>query len=328
MKHTNKQKTEMTLLFFMLAIVISCVIFKFVFLTNGNNKSAGTNEADRANALISATTSNKATTGNQAKAVSSNLETTHAPQAESIYFDPNTADAETLLKVGFAPWQVKNIMNYRAKGGVYHRKEDVKRIYGLTYGQWDHIEPLIRIDRKNQYIADNEDLSYKQTNIYRANTEENTIRSNASSSTTDSTATPRVVKLRKGEKIDINLNDTLQMQRIPGIASIRASKLSAYIMILGGLASLDQLNDDVLRNMPLDLEDYIIIDQTKIHKLHVNRLNAKQLANHPYISWSQARQIAERIRLYGPLKNWNELLFLSEITEADRVRLEPYISFE
>lgn len=322
----------MTLLFFMLAVVISCIIFKFVFLTNGNNESAGTKEADRANALISATTSNKATTGNNAKAVGSNLETTHAPEAESIYFDPNTADAETLLKVGFTPWQVKNIMKYRAKGGTFHRKEDVKRIYDLTYGQWDHIEPLIRIGRKNQYIADNEDVSYKHTSSFRTskgiNSNGNVLLPNEQSEATDSTVTPRIVKLHQGEKIDINLNDTLQMQRIPGIASIRARKLSAYIKRLGGLASIDQLSDDVLRDMPLNLEDYIIIDQSKIHKLRINQLNAKQLANHPYISWSQARQIAERIRLYGPIKNWSELLFLSEMTETDKVRLEPYISFE
>lgn len=321
----------MTLLLFMLAFVISCILFKFVFLSvvqkddnyistefSGSHRQGTDERADRTLAKA----------GHSRNGVSQNgsIETTQSPRAESICFDPNTADAETLLRVGFRPWQVKNIMKYRAKGGRYHRKEDVKRIYGLTYGQWDHIEPLIRIDKENQYIADNEDLSYKYDNR---------------STITDTTTTQQsgivklrkeerigIVKLRKGEKIDINKNDTVEMQRIPGIGTIKAGKLSAYLKRMGGLASADQLNDDALRDMPFDLEDYIIIDATKVHKIHINRLTAKQMSSHPYLSWSQARQIADRVRLYGPLKDWNELLFLSEISETDKTRLEPYISFE
>ena len=33
-------------------------------------------------------------------------------------FDPNTATAEELLQLGLAPFQVRNIIKYRSKGGV------------------------------------------------------------------------------------------------------------------------------------------------------------------------------------------------------------------
>lgn len=327
----------MTLLIMMLAIVISSVVFRFVVHTDSqatqltDNGSFSTNKNSK-----TSDTGPRSNNTSHGLGQASSIQTTHAPKPEAIVFDPNTADAETLKRVGLAAWQVKSIMNYRAKGGVYHRKEDMKRLYGLTYGQWEHIEPLIRISKEYQYIADNEDLSYNRNNT---STHSDTAKDNSTNGTKGSENTlkitiqseeenKRVVKLHKGEKIDINLNDTLLMQRIPGIGPVKAYKLSKYISKLGGLASANQLNDVALADMPLGMEDYIDIDQTKIRKLRVNKLDAKQLYNHPYINWNQAKQLTERIRMYGPVKNWNDILFLSEFTQADKIRLEPYISFE
>ena len=66
-------------------------------------------------------------------------------------FDPNTADSATLLSVGLRPWQVRNIMRYRARGGRYRQKEDFAQLYGLTLEQYRALEPYIRI--KPQVMA-------------------------------------------------------------------------------------------------------------------------------------------------------------------------------
>jgi hypothetical protein len=42
-------------------------------------------------------------------------------------FDPNTADSCTLVHLGFKPWQAKNMLKYRSKGGKYRKKEDLKK---------------------------------------------------------------------------------------------------------------------------------------------------------------------------------------------------------
>lgn len=42
-------------------------------------------------------------------------------------------------------WQVRNIYRYRAKGGVYRKKEDFARLYGLTVKDYRRLEPYIRI---------------------------------------------------------------------------------------------------------------------------------------------------------------------------------------
>ena len=60
-------------------------------------------------------------------------------------FDPNTASPEQLQQLGLAPYQVRNIMKYRAKGGVYRSPMDFARVYGLTRKQYRTLEPYIMI---------------------------------------------------------------------------------------------------------------------------------------------------------------------------------------
>lgn len=55
-------------------------------------------------------------------------------RAELFAFDPNTADSTELLRLGLAPWQVRNIYKYRASGGIYRKPSDFARLYGLTVG--------------------------------------------------------------------------------------------------------------------------------------------------------------------------------------------------
>ena len=69
---------------------------------------------------------------------------------ERFPFDPNTADSTQLLRLGLQPWQVRNIYKYRANGGVYRKKEDFARLYGLTVKQYRELEPYIQIS--NDYL--------------------------------------------------------------------------------------------------------------------------------------------------------------------------------
>jgi DNA uptake protein ComE-like DNA-binding protein len=67
-------------------------------------------------------------------------------QATELFaFDPNKADSTQLLRLGLQPWQVRNIYKYRAAGGVYRKKEDFARLYGLTVEKYRQLEPYIRI---------------------------------------------------------------------------------------------------------------------------------------------------------------------------------------
>ena len=64
---------------------------------------------------------------------------------ETFPFDPNTADSTQLLRLGLQPWQVHNIYKYRSRGGIYRKKEDFAKLYGLTVKDYRRLEPYIRI---------------------------------------------------------------------------------------------------------------------------------------------------------------------------------------
>ena len=44
-------------------------------------------------------------------------------KVESFAFNPNTVTLEELCRLGFSQKQAESIINYRSKGGVFHRKE-------------------------------------------------------------------------------------------------------------------------------------------------------------------------------------------------------------
>ncbi len=261
-------------------------------------------------------------------------------------FDPNTADSATLVAVGLSSWQAQNVLRYRRKGGQYHRPEDFKRLYGLTVSQWETLEPRIRIGRKFQYLSDAEDVGTSYSARYDRRAYRNAMYASAGKgaahsfsddgaehadtllhSTHPFRSSAYVHKLRKGETVDISLCDTTALKTIPGIGGYYARRIAEYGEKLGGYASLSQLNDDALSFLPVGVEGYMTLNSPSVRKLRVNHMSVRELAAHPYISFAQAKQIYNSVRVNGPLRSWTELLFLSEFTEGDRQRLEPYVEF-
>ena len=124
-------------------------------------------------------------------------------RVELFAFDPNTADSTQLLRLGLAPWQVRNIYKYRAKGGIYRRPSDFARLYGLTAGQYRRLEPYIRISDDYRPAAE----------VYAAEAPAATAR------------------------------DTALLKRVPGIGSGFAAAIVRYRERLGGFYSTAQLRE-------------------------------------------------------------------------------------
>lgn len=125
-------------------------------------------------------------------------------KAERFPFDPNTADSTQLLRLGLAPWQVRSIYRYRAKGGIFRQPSDFARLYGLTRKQYRELRPYIRISP--DYLPAADYYAPRRTG------------NNARSVDSSATKAPRYTytarhKLRPGEHIAINSADTTQLQR-------------------------------------------------------------------------------------------------------------------
>lgn len=237
-------------------------------------------------------------------------------KAERFPFDPNTADSTQLLRLGLAPWQVRSIYRYRAKGGIFRQPSDFARLYGLTRKQYRELRPYIRISPDYLPAAD----------YYAPRSTGNNARSVDSSAT----KAPRYTytarhKLRPGEHIAINSADTTQLQKIPGIGSAYARMIIRYRERLGGFITMAQVLES--GPVPESALRYITIDATQVRKLNINKLSLNQLRRHPYINFYQAKAICEYRRLHGPLHSLEELRFSPDFPPAQIERLQPYVTF-
>ena len=237
-------------------------------------------------------------------------------KAERFPFDPNTADSTQLLRLGLAPWQVRSIYRYRAKGGIFRQPSDFARLYGLTRKQYRELRPYIRISPDYLPAAD----------YYAPRCTGNNARSVDSSAT----KAPRYTytarhKLRPGEHIAINSADTTQLQKIPGIGSAYARMIIRYRERLGGFITMAQVLES--GPVPESALRYITIDATQVRKLNINKLSLNQLRRHPYINFYQAKAICEYRRLHGPLHSLEELRFSPDFPPAQIERLQPYVTF-
>lgn len=77
---------------------------------------------------------------------------------ESFCFDPNTVSVEDLCRLGFSLKQAQSIENYRAKGGIFRRKEDFARSYVVADSVYRRLEPFIDIPLLDLNVADLSDL--------------------------------------------------------------------------------------------------------------------------------------------------------------------------
>lgn len=224
-------------------------------------------------------------------------------QPELFYFDPNTADSTQLLRLGLQPWQVRNIYKYRASGGVYRKATDFARLYGLTVKQYRALEPYIRISK--DYLP------------------ASTLLSNDDTLKRDTLKYP--MKISSPETIILNLADTNQLKRVPGIGSWFARAIVRYGERLGGYVNVGQLQE--IDNFPVESMQYFVIENPVTVKLNLNKLSINELRKHPYISYYQAKAIVDYRRLYGPLKSLDDLKLHDRFSPEAIGRLLPYVEF-
>lgn len=226
---------------------------------------------------------------------------------ETFPFDPNTADSSQLIRLGLQSWQVRNIYKYRARGGVYRKKEDFARLYGLTVKDYHRLEPYIRISSDYQPAAT---LVGDKANGANGTNGANGVY-------------PR--KIDSTQHVVLNTADTTTLRQVPGIGIYFAKEIVRYGQRLGGYVSVDQL--DEIADFPQASKKYFVVQQAHPKKLNVNQLTLQQLRRHPYINYYQARAIKEYCRLHGPLKSLDDLRLSRDFPPEVIQRLAPYVTF-
>lgn len=218
-------------------------------------------------------------------------------------FDPNTADSVLLRQLGLPVYIVRNILKYRAKGGVFRSPESFSRIYGLKEEVYQKLKPYIT-------IAPLVSVSHVRTDTFRQL--KDTI--------------PYVPKYKEGTIVDLNKADTSILKRIPGIGSTLARMIVVYRQRLGGFYDVSQLQE--VPHVGVELNKWFVVTPAGLHKIQVNSASLDKLRSHPYMDFYKAKAIMEYRRKRGKIKGLSQLSMFEEFTEKDLKRLSPYLTFE
>ena len=220
------------------------------------------------------------------------------------------------MRLGLQPWQVRNIYRYRAKGGVYRRKEDFARLYGLTVKQYRELEPYIHISDDYRPAAS---LFAGRRGSY----ERGRSAGGGENRGTDSLYYP--VKIKDGEHVVLNTADTAALRRVPGIGSYYAKEIMSHGRWLGGYVSVDQL--DEIDGFPQEAKKYFVVQHAQPRKLNINKLSLNELRRHPYVNFYQAKAIVDYRRLHGDIKSLDDLCLSKDFPPEAIRRLEPYVEY-
>jgi competence protein ComEA len=212
------------------------------------------------------------------------------PSPEEFPFDPNTATAWELRRLGLSTGLTRTLLSYRKHGGRFYRKEDLKKIYGLEPQLYARLAPLVKIV---------------------AALPPSPIRS-ASVITT----------------VNINAGDSSDFEKLPGIGAVLARRIVRYRALLGGFYATAQLKEvyGISDSLYTALVPRLAIDTALLVKINVNTATEKELARHPYIGKYTAGGILRYRNRFKTIKSLEELTTNGILTPENLEKLKKYLS--
>ena len=220
---------------------------------------------------------------------------------ELFNFNPNKLGRNGWKKLGLRERIIEIIENYRNSGGVFKKKKDLLKIYGLDQDQYARLEPYIVIPARTNPKYNNQ-------------TQKNNKKKEKDYS-------------RKDTVININKADTFNLLLVHGIGPYYAKRICKYRDLLGGFSNIEQLkevygiNDTVYDKINTSLN----VDTSDIEKIHLNNATFKTLIRHPYINAYQTKAIMKYIDYKGTIQSKKELVENNILDEQTYNKVSIYL---
>lgn len=222
-------------------------------------------------------------------------------QAELFPFDPNTVDSLSLLRLGLSPKQTRGLLHYRAAGGKFRRKADLRKLYSMT------------------------DSDYKRLQAYVTISHPVPLRDAIKNDVPRHQPAPENEVVRKPLVVELNEADSVTLLRISGIGPYRAHRILRYRQLLGGYVSTKQLLE--IAHFPDSLLKHFRADSGNISPMNINTMDFKALLRHPYLNYEQVKVIKNWQQKYGKLESLQQLSNSDAFSPEDMDRLKPYVAF-
>ena len=232
-------------------------------------------------------------------------------------FNPNTLTEEEWLQMGLTDRQVRNIMNYKAKGGKFYSKNDLGKLYTISEEEFAQLEsfivlPEVARGRSGKSTSSRGGVSTGSTTAPGSTT--------AAAVPTEKKAVPIV---------DLNTVDSTTLVELPQIGPYTAVRIIEFREKLGGFIDKEQLRD--VKGMDdarfAAIQPYINLAAVEIRKVDVNRADFKTLVHHPYLNYEQVKRIVNQREKRGMIKNWAQLEELIKEEGEVNPLLEQYVAY-
>lgn len=218
-------------------------------------------------------------------------------------FNPNTVTKEQLVKLGFKEKTANTFIKYRNKGAHFNKKEDLKKVYGVSEELYTKLEAYILIAGENK----NHKTFVQQE---------------------PKTNQPQGRTGKQIKVVELNSVDSAGLLPLPGIGPAYAKRILKYRSLLGGYYSTEQLREvygftDSLFQI---IKGYVKVDASLVTKIDLNTEDFKKLNAHPYISYEETKTIFNYRRKNGAITKLEHL----KICIPDEKLIEkliPYLSF-
>ena len=222
---------------------------------------------------------------------------------ECIPLDLNAADSASLVQLkGIGPILSARIVKFRKLKKGFKSVEEVSEVYGLSEETYQSISPCL-------YLG-----PYESDGI----SDENKVDS------VPKTNVPRTLV-----RLDLNRADSAALEALPGIGEKLSARIVRYRKKLGFYHSVTQLKE-VWGLSPENYEKavaYLFVqDLSTLPRIRVNAIDDyKELAAHPYISYSVAKRIISYRKEHGPYRSMDDFGKLYGIEVSTWKKLEPYL---
>ncbi|HEV7229763.1 MAG TPA: helix-hairpin-helix domain-containing protein [Bacteroidia bacterium] len=295
----KKERNGIAVLLFLLAVLLT-------FLVYLKKDGADTNEKGLEVRKWDAAIGQKDTIGEDSPHEISGQRGANETRDEVVnyfYFDPNRIGEREWIRLGMPEKLARTLSHYVSKGGVFRKKEDLKKIYGLSSAQYAKLEPFVRIPP---------DTSGELQPVFASRNEHNF------------TPSP---KAPAKEQVELNTADSTSLVSLPCIGPSFARRIVIYRSRLGGFVSERQLmevygfDEERLKC----LEGRFLIDTEKIKGININSASAEELKKHPYFNWSLAKLMVAYRKQHGMFHSAEELRGLQLMDSALFRRIAPYI---
>ena len=222
-------------------------------------------------------------------------------------FNPNTMTEEEGRSIGLTDRQIRNIINYRDKGGKFYSKSDLGKLYTISEEEFAQLEPFIVLPE----VAQKSHKKKPENSDYQKEKDE-------------PKPVPKVIP-----HVDLNTVDSTTLVELPQIGPYMAMRVLEFRDKLGGYVDKEQLRD--VKGMDsarfATIEPYINIGDADLRKLDVNRADFKTLVHHPYLSYEQVKRIFNQREKRGMIKNWAQLEALIKDDGEVNPLLEYYLKY-